>query len=345
MLVVAPDDRFRDELLKIPNLHFRALRRLSRKSLSPFQNFRFLLELYRIFRQEKPALALLYTVKPNIIGNLAAAMAGGITTISVVEGLGYSGSTAARWRWLAAPLYRLSLLAAHKVVFLNRDDAQEFLDKRLVRAAQSCIIHGPGVNLRQFQPIDKPHTGQVVFLFSGRLLSEKGIREFAAAAQALKPAYLQAVFRILGAPDPGNPASIDNAEVEQWISAGFLEYAGYADDVRPALAAADVLVLPSYYREGVPRSVLEAMAMGKIIITTDTPGCRDTVDEGRNGFLIPPRNTDALLNAMRRVLALTPPERAEMGARSIQKVKDAFSDEIVIPQYLALVDASFESCK
>lgn len=285
-------------------------------------------------------MALLYTVKPNIIGNFAAAMAGGIATISVVEGLGYSGSTAARWRWLAAPLYRLSLLAAHKVVFLNQDDAQEFLNKRLVRAEQSCIIHGPGVNLKQFRPIGKPDTGQVVFLFSGRLLSEKGIREFAGAAQVLKPEYPQAVFRILGAPDPGNPASIDHAEVEQWVTAGFLEYEGYADDVRPALAAADVLALPSYYREGVPRSVLEAMAMGKIIITTDTPGCRDTVEEGRNGFLVPPHNANALLDAMRRVLALSPAERAEMGARSIQKVKDAFSDEIVIPQYLTLLGAA-----
>lgn len=341
VLVVAPDDRFRDDLLKIPDLRFLALHHLSRKSLSPFQNFRLLLELYRIFRHEKPASALLYTVKPNIIGNLASAMAGNIKTISVVEGLGYSGSTAARWQWLAAPLYRLALRAAQRVVFLNRDDAREFLDKNLVRPSQACIIHGPGVNLNQFQPVEQPPSEQVVFLFSGRLLSEKGIREFVGAAQALKPEYPWAIFQILGAPDPGNPASISHAEVEQWTGAGFLEYLGQADDVRHALAAADVLVLPSYYREGVPRSVLEAMAMGKIIITTDTPGCRDTVDEGLNGFLIPPRDAGALLKAMRRVLALTHGERTEMGAQSIQKVKNEFSDEIVIPQYLALLEASF----
>lgn len=338
VVLVAPDDRFRDLLLQISGVRFIALRHLSRKGLSPLQNLKLLLELSRIFRQETPDISLLYTVKPNILGNFAAALAGGIKTVSVVEGLGYSGSAAARWRWLAALLYRLALRKTQKVVFLNRDDCREFLNKHLIRPAQAQIIPGPGIDLTHFQPVENPPADPVVFLFSGRLLSEKGIREFAEAARLLRRENAQAVFRVLGAPDPGNPASIRKDEVAGWAAEGFLEYLGSADDVRPALAAAHALVLPSFYREGVPRSVLEAMAMGKIIITTDTPGCRDTVEEGRNGFLVPPRDTVALLNAMRRVIQLTPEQRAGMSAWSIQKVKGEFRDGIVLPQYIDLLE-------
>ena len=170
-------------------------------------------------------------------------------------------------------------------------------------------------------------------------MSEKGIREFAEAAKLLHRENVRAIFRILGAPDPGNPASIHKVEVAGWAAEGFLEYLGSADDVRPALAEAHVLVLPSFYREGVPRSVLEAMAMGKIIITTDTPGCRDTVDDGKNGFLVPLRDGNALSDVMQRVLQLMPEERLEMGARSIRKVKEEFSDEIVIPLYVTLLES------
>ena len=339
VVLVAPDDRFRDLLLQIPGVHFIALRHLSRKGLSPLQNLKLLLELYRIFRQEKPDITLLYTVKPNILGNFAAALAGDFKTISVVEGLGYSGSAAVRWRWLAALLYRLALRKTQKVVFLNRDDCREFLNKHLIRPAQAQIIPGPGIDLRHFQPVGNPPADPVVFLFSGRLLSEKGIREFTEAARLLRRENVRAIFRILGAPDPGNPASIHKDEVSGWAADGFLEYLGSADDVRPTLAEAHVLVLPSFYREGVPRSVLEAMAMGKIIITTDTPGCRDTVDDGKNGFLVPPKDVKALAGTMRRVLNLRPEEKDGMSARSIQKVKDEFSDEIVIPQTLTLMES------
>jgi len=339
VVLVAPDDRFRDLLLQIPGVRFIALRHLSRKGLSPLQNLKLLLELSRIFRQEKPDIALLYTVKPNILGNFAAELAGDFKTVSVVEGLGYSGSAAARWRWLAALLYRLALRKTQKVVFLNRDDCREFLNKHLIRPAQAQIIPGPGIDLSHFQPAGNPPAYPFVFLFSGRLLPEKGIREFAEAAKLLHRENVRAIFRILGAPDPGNPASIHKVEVAGWAAEGFLEYLGSADDVRPALAEAHVLVLPSFYREGVPRSVLEAMAMGKIIITTDTPGCRDTVDDGKNGFLVPLRDGNALSDVMQRVLQLMPEERLEMGARSIRKVKEEFSDEIVIPLYVTLLES------
>lgn len=336
--LAAPEDRFRDVLLQMDGVRFFTLRHLSRKSLSPLQNLRLLLELYRLFLREKPALALLFTIKPNIFGNFAAALAG-VKTVSILEGLGYSGSAAARWRRLTAQLYRLALHAAQKVVFLNTDDCLEFLGKNLVQPEKTLVIHGPGVDTAHFSPRVHPVKDKLVFLFSGRLLSEKGIRSFADAAEQLYRESAPADFRILGAPDPGNPSTIDISEVHNWVKAGFVQYPGSAEDVRPALARADVLVLPSWYREGVPRSVLEAMAMGKIIITTDTPGCRDTVEPGKNGFLVPPRDTPALINAIRKVLALAPEQRAAMSARSIDKVRTEFSDKVVLPEYLRVIEA------
>lgn len=358
VVLAAPGDRFREALLDAlgrdypersdhpARIRFAPLHHLSRSSLSPWQNFRLFWELCRLFRREKPALALLYTIKPNILGNFAGALAG-IQTISVLEGLGYSGSAAARWRRLAAWLYRAALSAAQKVVFLNPDDYREFTTQKLVKRSKALVIHGPGVDTAHFFPVEQPTRERLVFLFSGRLLAEKGIREFAAAARQLHREGVRADFQILGAPDPGNPSSIAPSEVEDWAQAGFLHYRGRADDVRPILAGADVVVLPSYYREGVPRSVLEAMAMGKIIITTDTPGCRDTVETGQNGLLVPPRDTRALAAAMRQVLTLTPEQRAAMAARSLEKVRAEFSDERVIPLYLELIDSacSFEANK
>jgi len=333
----APDDRFSC----LPETRFFSLQHLSRRSFSPFQNLRAVLELFRLFRDAKPDVVLLYTVKPNILGNLAARLSA-VPAISIVEGLGHSGTSAARWRWLAAPLYRFALQFARQVVFLNHDDAQEFLRQKLVAPTQCRIIPGPGVDTDFFyQPaVAKTESGEsstVTFLFCGRLLYEKGIREFVEAARAVRQTEARAIFRVLGSPDPGNPSSVELQELETWQQEGTVSFADAADDVRPHLAEADVLVLPSYYREGVPRSVLEAMAMEKIIITTDMPGCRDTVDEGKNGFLIPPHRSDLLAQAIRRILALSPDERAEMGRFSREKVIREFSDLIVLPQYLDLI--------
>ena len=331
VIQVAPEDKF----IKKLSGRFIPLRQLSRRSFSPIQNLRSLLELCRVFRKEKPALILLFTIKPNILGNLAARLLS-LKTISVVEGLGYSGSHAARWRWLVAPLYRFALCKAQKVIFLNEDDAREFLAHRIVKHEQLALIPGPGIDLQYFQAREKT-TERIIFLFCGRLLLEKGIRDFVAAARTVKSRFPETIFQVLGAPDPGNPMSVKPEEFRIWTKEIAIEFLGSSEDVRPILANADVLVLPTFYREGVPRSVLEAMAMGKIIITTDTPGCRDTVEEDKNGFLIPPRQPEALVLAMQQVLDLSPEVRQEMGAYSQGKVAREFSDEQVLPQFLKLI--------
>lgn len=338
LVLAAPDDRFREQLESLPHTRFVALRQLSRRSFSPLGNIRLLLELYRLLRREQADVAVFYTIKPNLLGNIAARWAG-TPAVSVVEGLGYSGSMAARWRWLAAPLYRIALRRTCKVLFLNPDDALEFLQHHLIRESQSVIVPGPGVDTEYFQGTIKTDTDHLVFLFCGRLLLEKGIREFVAAARQIRQLDSRAIFRVLGTPDPGNPSSVALEELQAWEQEGVVEFLGPKDDVRPVLARSDVLVLPTYYREGVPRSVLEAMSMQMIIITTDTPGCRDTVTAGKNGYLIPPRQVDALIQAMQKILQLSPEQRRAMGAYSRKVAVNRFSDEQVLPQYLKWMEA------
>jgi len=316
---------------------FFPLRQLSRRSLSPYQNLKFLLEIFFVLRRRRPDLALFFTVRPNTLGNLAAAVAG-IPSISTVEGMGISGSSRGWLRRLTLSLYRLAFQHASKVIFLNNDDLQDFLGQRIVTTQKALLIHGPGVDLNHFSPRIKAYSSEnTVFLFVARLLSEKGIREFAEAARHFKSKGYAAEFWVLGSTDSGNPTTISDNELKGWVSEGILQHLGFLDDVRPAIAEADVLVLPSYYREGVPRSVLEAMGMEKPIITTDNVGCRDTVVEGINGFLVPSRNVSALVEAIEKVLALSPAQRSEMGRMSRKVAEKEFGDQLVLPKYLAVI--------
>ncbi|MCB0533697.1 MAG: glycosyltransferase family 4 protein [Lewinellaceae bacterium] len=333
VVLAAPPDRFQQQLQDRFSVRFVPLKHLSRRSFSILKNVRFIWECCRLYRRERPDLVLLFTIKPNILGNIAARLIG-ISTLSVIEGLGYSGTHAARWRWLAAPLYRLALKHQGKVVFLNHADRQAFCEHKLVKPDQTLLIHGPGVDTEYFKAAHHTNSEKVVFLYCSRLLIEKGIREFVEAARKMKQLHNNLEFHVLGDPDPGNPATLTETELQAWKRQQIVQFFSSVDDVRPYLAQADVLVLPSYYREGVPRTVLEAMAMEKIIVTTEMPGCRDTVEEGENGFLVLPKNVDALIEAMQKICTSTPENRRQMGAYSRQKVLQEFSDQQILPQYL-----------
>ncbi len=337
VVLLAADDASRLRIEQHTHAKFFPLYQLSRRSLSPLQNLKFLIEIYFDLRKLRPDVALFFTIRPNTLGNLAAAAAG-ITSISTIEGMGISGSSKGWLRRLTHTLYKMAFRHASKVIFLNNDDLQEFLQQGIVPPQKALLIHGPGVDLNHFAPRKKlGNADKTVFLFVARLLSEKGIREFADAARQLRSKGIQAKFQVLGSTDSGNPTTILDDELEAWVQEGILEHLGFLDDVRPAIAEADVLVLPSYYREGVPRSVLEGMAMEKMVITTDSVGCRDTVEEGKNGFLIPARDVSALIEAMEKAMKLSSFERAEMGKQSRLKAESEFGDEWVVPRYLALI--------
>lgn len=278
---------------------------LSRTGLNPFSDLLLLRALTELMRGIRPDVFIGYTIKPVIWGILAARIAGVPSRVALITGLGYAFTGVARGkraliqkiaRWLYAQALRRSTL----VFFQNPDDLRDFRNFGLLHEdVPAVVVNGSGVDIAKFPFTPQPESA-IQFLLIARLLGDKGIREYAAAAEKLNALYPETKFHLVGGHDT-NPDAIQSAEIRAWCEAGHIVWHGVLADVRPAITAAHVYVLPSY-REGTPRSVLEAMAMGRPIITTDAPGCRETVVDGVNGFLVPVRNVQALIEAMQRFL-------------------------------------------
>lgn len=291
---------------------------IRRTGLRPDQDLYALCALTALFRKLRPDVVLSYTIKPVTYGLLAARLAGVPRRFAMITGLGYTfigaGLQAKLASAAARQLYRLSLRGADRIFFQNPDDLALFEGLRLFRRSeQAVMINGSGVDIDAFRPAPLPQ-GDVSFLLIARLLRDKGIREYVEAARQVRARFPRTSFHLVGRLDDGNPAAISAHELREWENEGIVRYLGRLDDVRPALAAASVYVLPSY-REGTPRTVLEAMAMGRPIVTTDAPGCRETVQPGVNGYLVPVRDTDALARAMARLVE-APELLAAMGRES-----------------------------
>jgi glycosyltransferase involved in cell wall biosynthesis len=299
---------------------------LDRVGTNPFADLSSLLKLRRLLLQLGPDLVLARTGKAVIYGAGAARLAGVPHIFAMFTGLGYAfieGRELKRriLRQVTTLLYRASLAGCDAILFHNRDDRDEIRRTGIVAAGKRLVVvDGSGVNAAHYGYSPVP-PGPPAFLLVARLLRDKGIVEYVEAARSLRAAHPQAHFRLLGPLDP-NPAGLSAAVLERWEAEGAIEYLGEAADVRPHLRACTVYVLPSY-REGMPRSVLEAMAIGRAIITTDAPGCRETVVEGGNGFLVPPRNADALAEAMRRFI-IQPDLAVGMGRCSRQVAEQRF---------------------
>jgi glycosyltransferase involved in cell wall biosynthesis len=310
---------------------------LSRKSLSPISNTLLIFELIRIFKEIKPNCTLLFTIKPNIFGNIASFFAKN-PSISIIEGLGHSVISSNIFRYFVLFLYQIAFKFTQKVVFLNKDDAKIFENLPFFDAPKSSIIHGAGVDTNYFSPTFSKvaYNSEIVFLFIGRFLTEKGINEFIESAKIVKNKYKETRFQLLGDVDSGNPSSISKETLSTWINEGYIEYLGASDDVRPFIQNSDVIVLPSY-REGIPRSILEGMAMGKVIIATDTAGCRETVIDNYNGFIVPIKSIDTLVTAMEKYISLSDENKKTMRKNSRIKVVQEFDNQLIIPEYLKLI--------
>ena len=289
---------------------------LARAGTNPLADLRTLLSLLGLMRKVRPDLVLAYTIKPVIYGMLAARITGVAKRFALITGLGYAfqGGATGRLQQLVQRLYKLALKCADKVFFQNPDDQALFKELGLLNGVASVVVNGSGVDLSYYAA--QPMSSNVpTFLMIARLLGDKGVREYAQAATQLKAQNPTAVFQVAGWIDE-NPNAVAQHELDDWVSSGAIEYLGKLDDVRPALADCSVFVLPSY-REGTPRSVLEAMAIGRAIITTDAPGCRETVIQGVNGFLVPIKNSPALADAMQ--ICINQPELiAKMAQSSLQ---------------------------
>jgi glycosyltransferase involved in cell wall biosynthesis len=297
-----------------------------RSGINPIADLSSLLGLRRLLRELRPDVVLAYTAKAVIYGAGAAQLAGVPRVFAMITGLGYAfieGRELKRriLRQVTTRLYRASLAGCEAILFQNQDDLDDFRRAGIVAAGKKLIkVDGSGVDTAHFAfapVVPEPPT----FLLIARLLRDKGIVEYVEAARRLRAEHPRARFRLLGPLDP-NPAGLTADLVERWHAEGVIDYLGEAKDVRPHLRDCTVYVLPSY-REGMPRTVLEAMATGRAIVTTDVPGCRATVSEGENGFLVPPRDADALAEAMRRFI--TRPELTiALGARSRRIAQERF---------------------
>ena len=319
------DDLSTVDALARLGIHCRDVR-ISRTGLNPLADAQALLGLVGLMRREQPRVFLGYTAKPAIFGTIAARIARVPSRYALITGLGYAftaggGGLRAFVRGALSRLYRLAFARATKVFFQNSDDAELFAELGLLPAALPVVIvNGSGIDLQRFEPAPFPRF-PFKYLLIARLVSAKGIREYAEAAAAIRKRDPTIEFHLVGGLD-SNPDAIPGEEVERWHSDRVLVWHGEVSDVRPHIAASHVYVLPSY-REGTPRSVLEAMAMGRPIITTDAPGCRETVTDGVNGFLVPPQTVEPLVEAMERFIR-EPSLIEQMGARSLEIVRSKY---------------------
>jgi glycosyltransferase involved in cell wall biosynthesis len=333
VVAVAPSDKYADGLAVLGCRFIHVP--MDSNGINPAKDLLLLWRLFWLLRTERPNVYLGYTVKPNIYGSLAA-RALGIPVINNIAGL---GTVFIRDGWLSMlvkGLYRLALSRSQKVFFQNNDDRQLFITNRLVHEGLTDLLPGSGIDLIQFPPTPLPVNVPVRFLLIARMLWDKGVGEFVGAARLLKQRGVSADFCLLGMLDPQNPAAISRQQVSAWVAEGVVNYLGVNDNVRVEIAQADCIVLPSY-REGTPRALLEAAAMARPIVTTDSVGCRNVVDDGINGYLCKPKSSSDLADKMLRILSMSHNEREVIGLRGREKVEREFDEKIVIRKYLEAI--------
>jgi len=297
---------------------------LNRAGTNPVSDSKLLIQLVGAFRKIKPDVFLGYTIKPVVYGSFAARLTGVRKIFSIITGLGYafsdSGIGSRITGIIAERMYSFALRFNENVFFQNPDDMKLFNDEGIIKGERkSVLINGSGVDLAKYSKTPIPP--DLSFLLIARLMKNKGIYEYVEAAHLIRKQYPEVTFKLVGFIDK-NPNGISEKDLRAWIDSGDIEYLGRLKDVRPAIANSSVYVLPSY-REGTPRSVLEAMAMGRAIITTDVPGCRETVSQGQNGFLVPVKNVGALVNAMKHFIE-KPGDIVRMGDLSRKLASDKY---------------------
>lgn len=337
--VIAPIDRCSNKLRNIGADVVDI--KIDNKGTNPIRDFFFFTSLHSLYRKIKPDLIFHYTIKPNIYGSLAARMVG-FPCVSITTGLGYTFLNEGISAKVARFLYRWAFRYPQRIGFLNKADSDEFLSQGLVSVEKCWSLPSEGVDLNVFNTevvTDPPSLdkNRFSFLYVGRMLWDKGIGELTDAVRILRNRGYNIVLNLLGVIDALNPKAISKGMIEQWVADGLLNYLGVTDSVVHYIATCDCAVLPSY-REGTPRTLLEAAAMGKPIVTTDVPGCREVVDDGVNGFLCKVKDPVDLADKMEKMIKLTSDERHKMGRAGREKMEREFDEKIVIQKYLEVIE-------
>lgn len=326
---IAPEDDYTSLLTGIGCNHHNVY--MDSRGANPIKDFALMVELTMLYKKVKPDVILHYTIKPNVYGSMAAALTG-IPAVNNVCGLGTVFLKEGLVSKIAKFLYKISFRFPKKVFFQNPDDLQLFLDKKIIEKKKTELLPGSGIDLQQFVPSSFKRNSTFTFLVVSRILFDKGILEYIEAIKILKAKGIKAKFQLLGAKDPEHKRGVPLTDIQAWIAQGLIEYLGKTNDVRPYLDAADCIVLPSY-REGSPRSLMEAAAMGKPIVTTNVPGCNQVVVGGFNGLLCEPHNPEDLANKMLQMMKLSDATLQLMGECGRRKMELEFSDTIIVNSY------------
>ena len=313
-----------------------------RRSLHPWHEMVALCELVRLYRRERADLVHHIALKPAVYGSLVARMTGANAVVNTVAGLGYVFTSRELKARLLSPLLRGSFRFLFnrpnvKLIIQNPDDGNALAEFCRVRRDQTVLIRGSGVDLSRFVPAPEP-AGTPNITMVSRMLWDKGVGELVDAARRLRRSGEPVDVTLVGSPDPENPASIPTEQLERWQREGLVRWLGYRDDVAQVWAGSTIAVLPTSYGEGVPKALIEAAACGRPIIATDVPGCREIVLPGESGLLVPPRDTEALVEAIRTLLR-DPSLRRRMGERGREHAASGFSEETVVEQTMNVYDA------
>lgn len=311
--------------------------RINRSGTNPFVELIALWDMVHLFRALRPDLVHLVTPKPVVYGGIAARVTGVRAVVAAISGLGFVFASSTRRatlvRWLVVALYKLALRTRNlRAIFQNPADQEVLIRSGAVTAARTAIIRGSGVDLTEYRYLPEPEGKPVVTMVS-RLLRDKGVHEFVEAARLLLHDGVAARFLLVGDPDPGNPASVSAMEVERWRATGLVEPLGFRRDIAEIFAGSNLVVLPSYYGEGLPKVLVEAAACGRAVVTTDMPGCRDAIEPGVTGVLVPARDAGALANAI-RTLIQDRASRHQMGAAGRALAEREYAIEKIVTAHL-----------
>jgi len=331
---VAPESNFTS--IKNPGTIFHPVKTLERKGKNPFSDLLLLLEYYRIYKSINPDMVFSYTIKPNLYGAMACRFAS-VTAVCTVNGLGTAfdnpGSMTYR---IVRLLFHATFKKVRAVVFQNPDDRDFFIKNKIVTSERVHLVNGSGVDLLKFSC--KPLPLKPIFTLITRMLKNKGVYEFIEAGRRIHSEYPDAEFVLLGPADNDNPMGVKLSELEALDRKSGVYYAGATQDVRPFIEKSVAVVLPSYYKEGIPKTLIEALAVGRPVITTDTPGCRETVIDGKNGFFVVPKSADSLYNALKEFISIGYDAQVAMGLRSRVLAEEKFDEKKVISKYVEILE-------
>lgn len=318
---------------------FIKLKKLNLHSTNPLKDVMFFIELIKLYRSENPALICHFTAKPNIYGSLAAYILK-IPAISTVNGLGRVFDKENITSFVVSKLYKYSISFCNLVFFQNHDDQELFVKKRIIPKELSEVVYGSGVDTEKISPLNyipSKKNDNFVFIFASRLIWSKGVKEFILAAEKVKQKYPNSEFRIYGYIAEHEKNAVTKDYLNTYQDQGVIKFFGSTNKLLDEMAKSDVVVLPSYYREGIPKVLIEALSLGKPIITTNSVGCRETVEYGKNGFTVPVKDFEALANSMVKIISLSSIDLKEMGIYSRKMAVDRYDQKKIFSRYIEVI--------